>query len=84
MKQLGVDVSKVPELVAACCTLHNICEVHGDGFNDEWMDGIAEQTTQDSTASRTTTTLNSTGDSESIRETLMAYFVQNPLQEPDV
>ena len=26
LKQLDIDVSNVPDLVAACCTLHNICE----------------------------------------------------------
>ena len=83
-KQLDVDVYRVPELVAACCTLHNICEVHGDGFNDEWMDGTTEQTTQDSTNSATASTPSIAGESERIRETLMAYFVQNPLREPDV
>ena len=24
--------------VAACCTLHNICEVHGVGYRDEWSE----------------------------------------------
>ena len=32
LKRLDVDVGDVPELVTACCVLHNICEVHGD-FN---------------------------------------------------
>ena len=26
--------------VAACCTLHNICEVHREGYYDEWTDAV--------------------------------------------
>ena len=28
----------VPHVIAACCVLHNICEVHGDSFNEEWLE----------------------------------------------
>ena len=24
-------------LVASCCVLHNICEMHNDAFNNEWI-----------------------------------------------
>ena len=27
-------------MIPACCTLHNICEIHGDEFNDEWMQSV--------------------------------------------
>lgn len=37
LKRLDVSVRDVPELVAACCVLHNMCEVHGDTFNEEWL-----------------------------------------------
>jgi hypothetical protein len=30
LKRLDVDIGDVPELVTACCVLHNICEVHGE------------------------------------------------------
>lgn len=39
LKRLDVDIEDVPELVTACCVLHNMCEIHGDGFNEEWMEG---------------------------------------------
>ena len=28
-------MTNVPNVIAACC--NNICEIHGDEFNDEWM-----------------------------------------------
>ena len=37
LKRLDISVADVPNVVAACCVLHNVCEIHGDGFNDEWM-----------------------------------------------
>ena len=34
-KQIGINIDKVPNVIAACCELHNICEVHQDSFNDD-------------------------------------------------
>ncbi|XP_035676202.1 protein ANTAGONIST OF LIKE HETEROCHROMATIN PROTEIN 1-like [Branchiostoma floridae] len=36
-KRLDVDVGRVPQIVGVCCTLHNICEIHGEGFDMEWF-----------------------------------------------
>ena len=57
LKRLDVDVHDVPELVAACCMLHNICEVHGDGFDEQWMEGVEESTRDDCSAAVTTVQL---------------------------
>lgn len=73
MKRLDISVVDVPEVVAACCVLHNICEVHGDSFNSEWAEGINLHTCNISTAALTTTTSNLAVD---IRNTLMSYFNQ--------
>ena len=35
-------VENVPNIVAVCCVLHNICEIHGDTFNKEWMQAADE------------------------------------------
>ena len=43
LKRLDVDVRDVPELVTACCILHNICEVHGEQFSEEWLEGVESQ-----------------------------------------
>ena len=51
LKRLDVSTDFVPGLVAACCVLHNMCEMHGDDFNQEWMDGVS---TQESTCASTT------------------------------
>ena len=38
LKRLDVHVNNVPVVVAACCVLHNICEVHSENFDNEWLD----------------------------------------------
>ena len=43
LKRLDIDVRDVSELVAACCVVHNICEVHGDAFDDDWLNGVDSQ-----------------------------------------
>jgi len=39
-KKIDMFVGNVPNVILACCILHNICEVHGDVFNDEWMEEL--------------------------------------------
>ena len=43
LKRLDVDVSDVPEVVTACCVLHNICKVHGEEFSEELLEGTESQ-----------------------------------------
>ena len=38
MKQNDMEIAHVPQVVVACCILHNLCEVHGDTFNDTWLE----------------------------------------------
>ena len=73
-------MTNVPNVIAACCTLHKICEIHGDEFNDEWMqecESNAEDGTQPNSSNVTSTS--SCPDGEEIREILINYFEQNPL-----
>ena len=37
LKRNDTNLSFLPTLVTSCCILHNLCEVHSDGFNDDWM-----------------------------------------------
>ena len=46
LKRLDVDVSDVPEVVTTCCVLHNICEVHGEEFSEEWLEGVESQASE--------------------------------------
>ncbi|KAK7912492.1 hypothetical protein WMY93_012703 [Mugilogobius chulae] len=33
-KRLDVDISMVPTIISACCTLHNVCEMHGEAYEE--------------------------------------------------
>ena len=30
-------IENVPIVVTACCILHNMCEIHGETFDETWM-----------------------------------------------
>ena len=37
MKRSDMHVRHIPTVVTAACVLHNMCEVHGNKFNDSWL-----------------------------------------------
>lgn len=41
LKKNEIDLSMMSRVVAACCVLHNICEVRGDSFLPEWNTDMA-------------------------------------------
>ena len=45
-KQIDMDIDNIPHIITACCVLHNVCEVHGDSFNDEWLLEVDTQMAQ--------------------------------------
>ena len=63
LKRLDIDV-------ADCCTFHNICEVHGDSFDDSWLEGV--EVVSEAAAGDTSANQSESGDS--IRRTFMSYF----------
>jgi hypothetical protein len=69
MKRNDTDLSFMPTVVSACCVLHNLCEVHHDDFNDEWMPAEDEPTSVGNSTSTVTTT-----NAETIRKALSTFF----------
>ena len=70
MKQNDMDISHVPQVVTACCILHNMCEVHGDAFNDTWF----EDSQLDQPHPPTPSTLPTSQD-RAVRDSLVQYFL---------
>ena len=76
-KQNDMSIGNVPNVVAACCVLHNICEIRGDEFNGEWLQEVEEMLPSTSTSPSTCTYTSTSG--TAVRDTLVNYFVLNPL-----
>ena len=67
LKCLDMKTQNVPLAVRACCTLHNICEIHGEAFDDNWWpndndddgdDGVAVAALHPAVAMRNAISLN--------------------------
>ncbi|XP_006639987.2 uncharacterized protein [Lepisosteus oculatus] len=39
-KRNDCSLDLVPTMILACCILHNVCEVHSDSFNQEWLEAV--------------------------------------------
>ena len=72
MKQNDMRIENVPNVVGAYCVLHNICEIHNDTFNEEWLQDMNEDIAASSS---------NVGSSNDIRDALIEYFTHNPLQQ---
>ena len=68
LKQNDMSISNVPNVIMACCILHNVCEVHGEAFNEVWLDDVH----LDHPTSATTAITSSAA--EDIRNTLVQYY----------
>ena len=72
-KRIDVAPENIPVLIIACCTLHNICEIHGDEFIDEWMSDMSTTRTDEEPTCSPTLPNNS---AEVIRNAFVNYFDQ--------
>ena len=50
LKRLDIDTCDVPKVVSACCVLHNICETHKEMFDEEWLEGVESETSENGSA----------------------------------
>ena len=37
MKKNDMRIEHIPNVIAVCCILHNMCELHGESFNETWL-----------------------------------------------
>ena len=70
LKRNDCHLHTVCEQVVTCCTLHNICETHGETFHDHWLqsDGVFPQPQQPSLRAPTR------AQAERMRHALISYF----------
>jgi len=74
---MDLDVHNVPAVVSACCVLHNVCETHGDYFDDEW---VASHTASSSPSSvRGFGQVDDNGNAKNVRQALCTWLSANPI-----
>ena len=64
-------VDDLLKLVAACCVLHNVCEIRDKSFDEEWMQGVG-----DDHSSSTPCTNSVVESGKNTGEALMTYFCE--------
>ncbi|XP_070552294.1 uncharacterized protein [Ptychodera flava] len=42
LKRSDCNLDILPNVVLACCVLHNLCEQHRNPFNDGWLEGVED------------------------------------------
>ena len=62
------------QVMAACWILHNICEVHNDGFDEIWQVTSANDGTVSGSGSPQVSQTQSSPHAVTIREALITYF----------
>ena len=72
LKRNDTNVVFMPTYVTACCVLHNVCEVHRDGFNEEWL--VDEQNINITDQSSGIVQSTSTVSASTIRDKLTDYL----------
>ena len=40
LKRMEIGIKSVPNVISACCVLHNMCEIWGEVFQDEWLEEV--------------------------------------------
>lgn len=73
LKRLDFKLHNVSSIVAACVTLHNMCEIYGDTCRTEWTDNVISQ--EDTTAVAIST--NRGADGANIRDAIMQHLMIN-------
>ena len=71
MERNDMSTEHIPTVITACCILHNICEIHGEYFNDSWF---ADNTEYEQPSSSMVTHTALSGASHEVRNTLMEYL----------
>ena len=76
LKRNDTKITLLSNVIAACCTLHNICEVHGDSFDEDWA--VTSTASEDSSHyAQSGTSARGSDDAESIRNALADYLYED-------
>ncbi|XP_036410905.1 protein ANTAGONIST OF LIKE HETEROCHROMATIN PROTEIN 1-like [Megalops cyprinoides] len=80
-KRNDCSLDLLPTMILACCILHNVCEVHGDIFSEEWLEAVSQ-----SECPQPSDTVPASADdpaAEEVRSLFCDYFEQQHQQQQD-
>lgn len=78
LKQNDMVVTNVPKVVTACCILDNICEIHGNMFDDDWLEESHSSELEEPSAPIVD---NQEDDAQDVRQAFADYIETNPLAD---
>ena len=71
LKRSDVRVEFMSTVVTSCCILHNMCEVHKDGFDDQWL---GEEVMREAISTSGTNPTQHSSNAVAIRNALTTHF----------
>ena len=78
MKRIDMHIEIIPTVISAACILHNMCEIHGETFQECWLHDIQSSNNAFTQANSMPTIGNRTGTrAKKVREGLVSYFNDN-------
>ena len=78
LKQSDMDITNITMVVTACCILHNVCEIHGDVFDNEWLEH-SQNPDFEEPITNIAAGDNDEEDAKDIRQALVRYVHSHPL-----
>ena len=81
IKRCDMTIEKVPTIIAACCVLHNICELYQEGYDERWSE-IVRQASEDSPQPSNSNSVDDGGAHhvpQAIRNGLILHFKNHPI-----
>ncbi|KAL1021986.1 hypothetical protein UPYG_G00020770 [Umbra pygmaea] len=80
-KRNDCSLDVVPTMILACCILHNMCEAHGDLFQEEWQGKVTQEEDPQPGNSGDRSLYPDHLQGEEVRKVFCNYFQQCQLQQ---
>ena len=77
LKRNDNALKNVPNMVASCCVLHNLCETWGESFDEAWLQEVDKSADVFHQPNDVQPENQGRGHAENIRRALVAYFANN-------
>ena len=76
MKKNDTSIKHIPTVISACCILHNMCELHGQTFNETWLNDVEEHGRGSESGQPASFQQRCQSTTQNIRNALSQYFYE--------